>query len=379
MHADQLVPAVVAAVAVLCLLIAGRADGQDEYVPAAAGSEEAVEPQPGTAAAGGEEYVPQPGLLPGASLAKAFTGGYFPQQPKAEPEPEQTTTEPEPEPEQTTREPEPITPTRDQGDFYRTGVTPTAPEPPAMLTSPETWEKPWTPFVPKTPSYVPQTPAFVPKTPSYVPQTPAYVPQTPAFVPQTPAYVPKTPAYVPQTPAYVPQTPAYVPQQQSGGGGSYAGGGGNKQVDDDGEPVDGLSPKAIDNILKEHNAFRAKEHVPPLTWNATVAQYAQQYANKRKGDCALKHSTGPYGENLKYGEGKAWTWRHTVDEWSEEKKNYHYGSNSCDAGKQCGHYTAVVWKGTTGVGCGRVTCTTGDTLMVCSYYPPGNYDGEKPY
>ncbi|KAI4992372.1 hypothetical protein ZWY2020_051789 [Hordeum vulgare] len=336
MHADQLVPAVVAAVAVLCLLIVGRADGQDEYVPAAAGS---------------QEVEPQPGLLPGASLAKAFTGGYFPQQPKAEPEPEQTTTEPEPEPEQTTREPEPVTPTRDQGDFYRTGVTPTAPEPPAMLTSPETWEKPWTPFVPKTP----------------------------AFVPKTPSYVPKTPAYVPQTPAYVPQTPAYVPQQQSGGGGSYAGGGGNKQVDDDGEPVDGLSPKAIDNILKEHNAFRAKEHVPPLTWNATVAQYAQQYANKRKGDCALKHSTGPYGENLMYGEGKAWTWRHTVDEWSEEKKNYHYGSNSCDAGKQCGHYTAVVWKGTTGVGCGRVTCTTGDTLMVCSYYPPGNYDGEKPY
>lgn len=46
---------------------------------------------------------------------------------------------------------------------------------------------------------------------------------------------------------------------------SYASGGASKQVDDDGEPVNGLSPKAIENILKEHNAFRAKEHVPPLT------------------------------------------------------------------------------------------------------------------
>ncbi|KAI4992371.1 hypothetical protein ZWY2020_051788 [Hordeum vulgare] len=43
---DAILPAVVAAVAVLCLLIAGRADGHDEYVPAAAGSKE-VEPQQG--------------------------------------------------------------------------------------------------------------------------------------------------------------------------------------------------------------------------------------------------------------------------------------------------------------------------------------------
>ncbi|KAM3253541.1 hypothetical protein ACQJBY_047555 [Aegilops geniculata] len=304
MHADQLVPAVVAAVAVVCLLIAGRADGQLEYVPATAS--QVVEPlatnlNPGQFLPQPEvmpvpsnllakpEYVSQTGFsLPEPSLAGAFTGSYLPQQP---------TTQPEPQPESQTTKWVPETQT-----------TKWVPEP--------TWQKPGTPS---------------------------------------------------------------VPAQPSTSGGSYAGGGANKQVDDDGEPVDGLSPKAIENILKEHNAFRAKEHVPPLTWNATVAQYAQHYANERKGDCALKHSTGPYGENLMYGEGRAWTWRHTVDEWSEEKQNYHYGTNSCDAGKQCGHYTAVVWKHTTAVGCGRVTCTSGDTLMVCSYYPAGNYDGEKPF
>jgi len=366
MHADELVPAVFAAVAVVCLLAAGRVDGLDDYVPAAAASQE-VEPQattqnpghyfprpgllplphhlsprPFAAGGGGGGYVPQAEVAPevtthaGASFSGSGSfggggGGYFPQQPTTEPEPEQTT-EPapeEPHPQQTaTTEPEAAT--ADQGDFYRTGETPTTPEPPATPTTPR-------------PETLP-TPE-----PEETPETP-------------------------ETPA----TPS-APEQQSAGGGYAAGGGANKQVDDDGEPVDGLSPKAIANILKEHNAFRAKEHVPPLTWNATVAQYAQHYAQQRKGDCALKHSTGPYGENLMYGEGKAWTWRHTVDEWSDEKKNYHYGSNSCDAGKQCGHYTAVVWKGTTSVGCGRVTCTTGDTLMVCSYYPPGNYDGEKPY
>ena len=94
----------------------------------------------------------------------------------------------------------------------------------------------------------------------------------------------------------------------------------------------------------------------------------------------MKHTVDPpYGENLMTGQGKAWTWRYTVDGWSDEKKNYHYGSNTCDPGKMCGHYTAVVWKDTTTVGCGRVTCVNGNTLMVCDYYPPGNYDGEKPY
>uniref|UniRef100_A0ACD5ZXN0 Uncharacterized protein n=1 Tax=Avena sativa TaxID=4498 RepID=A0ACD5ZXN0_AVESA len=351
MHAEKLVPAVIAAVAVVCLLFAGRAHGGDGYVPVAA-SQQMEEPQANEKYLPQPEEMPMPDLLktpgfslyapskknPGdvSSLAGAFDG-FIPKsttttEPEAEPaaetttepepepepaaetttepEPEaETTTEPEPEPEpaaETTTEPEPVTPTAPgQGDFYRTGATPTEPEPPTKPSSPASSEKS-----------------------SYT----------------------------------------------SGGGGSD-----KKPVDDDGEPVEGLSQNAIANILKEHNLFRAKEGEGPLTWNATVAKYAQKYAEQRRGDCALKHSTGPYGENLMYGDGKSWTWRHTVDEWSEEKKHYHYNTNTCDPGEQCAHYTAVVWKDTTSVGCGRVTCTSGDTLMVCSYYPAGNYEGEKPY
>uniref|UniRef100_A0ACD5X2H3 Uncharacterized protein n=1 Tax=Avena sativa TaxID=4498 RepID=A0ACD5X2H3_AVESA len=366
MHAEKLVPAVIAAVAVVCLLFAGRAHGQDGYGVPAAASQQMEEPQPNQKylpqPQANDKYLPEPEAMPMpdllkrpgfslyapskthlgdvSSLAGAFDG-YIPKpttttEPEAEPAAETTTepepesepagmTEPEPEAEpaeettnepaepepepaaETTREPEPVTPTAPgQGDFYRTGATPTEPKPPAKPTYP-------------------------------------------------------------------------APSDEKSSYTSGGGGGGKNQVDDDGEPVDGLSQNAIANILKEHNLFRAKEGEGPLTWNATVAKYAQQYAEKRKGDCALKHSTGPYGENLMYGDGKSWTWRHTVDEWSEEKKNYHYNTNTCDPGKQCAHYTAVVWKDTTSVGCGRVTCTSGDTLMVCSYYPAGNYEGEKPY
>ncbi|RCV19660.1 hypothetical protein SETIT_3G402800v2 [Setaria italica] len=150
-------------------------------------------------------------------------------------------------------------------------------------------------------------------------------------------------------------------------------------LDPAGEPEYGLNQKAIDDILKEHNAFRAKEHVPPLSWNATLAKFSQQYAEKTlKGPCKMVHSTSPYGENLMLGTGGI-TWKTTVDQWSDEKRSYHYGSNSCDAGKMCGHYTAVVWKGTTTVGCGRVKCNNGDTMIMCSYWPPGNYDGASSF
>ncbi|CAN6339230.1 unnamed protein product [Urochloa humidicola] len=168
----------------------------------------------------------------------------------------------------------------------------------------------------------------------------------------------------------------------SGNGNNNNGGGVGSSpsygLDPAGEPEYGLNQKAIDDILKEHNAFRAKEHVPPLTWNATLAKFSQGYAETLKSDCRMVHSTSPYGENLMLGSGGV-TWKTTVDEWSDEKKSYHYASNSCDAGKMCGHYTAVVWKGTTTVGCGRVVCNNGDTMIMCSYWPPGNYDGVKPF
>ncbi|GJT38987.1 pathogenesis-related leaf protein 4-like protein [Tanacetum coccineum] len=40
-----------------------------------------------------------------------------------------------------------------------------------------------------------------------------------------------------------------------------------------------------------------------MTWNATVAAYAENYANQRLADCNLVHSGGPYGENLAEGSG----------------------------------------------------------------------------
>merc|ERR1711970_1279230 len=45
-----------------------------------------------------------------------------------------------------------------------------------------------------------------------------------------------------------------------------------------------------------------------------------------------------------------------------------------------GHYTAIVWAGTTHVGCGKARCPgDGGDIITCNYFPPGNYEGERPY
>ncbi|MDO9190699.1 MAG: CAP domain-containing protein [Sulfurimicrobium sp.] len=45
----------------------------------------------------------------------------------------------------------------------------------------------------------------------------------------------------------------------------------------------------------------------------------------------------------------------------------------------CGHYTQLVWKKTTAVGCGMAVCGSRDQIWVCQYSPAGNWAGQKPY
>jgi hypothetical protein len=47
-----------------------------------------------------------------------------------------------------------------------------------------------------------------------------------------------------------------------------------------------------------------------------------------------------------------------------------------------GHYTQMVWRGTYVVGCGIAPPGAGGlpySILVCVYYPPGNYIGRAPY
>ncbi|KAL0661127.1 hypothetical protein Bca4012_097964 [Brassica carinata] len=83
------------------------------------------------------------------------------------------------------------------------------------------------------------------------------------------------------------------------------------------------------DFINTHNAARSQVGVPNLVWDAAVASYALNYANARKSDCNLVHSTGPYRENLAKGSSSTFSAISAVNLWVAEKPYYNYTSNSC--------------------------------------------------
>ncbi|XP_073140278.1 pathogenesis-related leaf protein 6-like [Henckelia pumila] len=133
------------------------------------------------------------------------------------------------------------------------------------------------------------------------------------------------------------------------------------------------------DYVNAHNTPRGQVGVGSVIWNVTLANYAQNYANQRIGDCALTHSNGPYGENLAKGSSSWFTGVEAVNLWMAEKSCYDYATNSCIGGKPCLHYTQVVWHDSIRIGCARVQCSNGWYYVICSYDAPGNWVGERPY
>ena len=150
----------------------------------------------------------------------------------------------------------------------------------------------------------------------------------------------------------------------------------------------------IDEMLAAHNRWRKTVNTAPLTYSSTLAASAQEWANhlKQSNHCQMQHSKpdGKYGENLFWASALRWSDgrsemqtvspKQVVDDWGNERADYHYKDNSCTKGKMCGHYTQVIWNSTSTVGCAFAVCEDShEQVWVCQYQTPGNWIGQKPY
>lgn len=141
-------------------------------------------------------------------------------------------------------------------------------------------------------------------------------------------------------------------------------------------------------IVAAHNKWRSLVGVPPVVYSESLAASAQKWADwlEVTESCGMRHSHGDKGENLFWasaetsGAAQAISSTEVVDAWAQERVSYNAETNSCATGMICGHYTQVVWKNTTHVGCGLNVCNDNNNqVWVCQYSPPGNYVGKKPY
>lgn len=168
--------------------------------------------------------------------------------------------------------------------------------------------------------------------------------------------------------------------------------GGSSTVNCTGSAGSASCPEGVSSMcgmVAAHNAVRAavtdaSTPLPPLVWDCTLAAFVQAYVST----CPANHNPNRTVEGQTAGENMAFFSNSALQSpsavvqlWADEKQYYTYSTNSCASGQVCGHYTQLVWRKTTAVGCGVATGCSGSwsQIWVCDYLPAGNYVGQSPY
>ena len=136
-------------------------------------------------------------------------------------------------------------------------------------------------------------------------------------------------------------------------------------------------------LLAAHNRERSAAGVPPLTWDPGLAASAAAYGPLLASSGGLDHAPPQMrvgqGENLWMGTRGAFTLERMVADWAGEKSMFRPGvfPNVSQTGRwaDVGHYTQIIWRDTTRVGCAIQTTSASDYL-ICRYSPAGNVNGQ---
>ena len=136
------------------------------------------------------------------------------------------------------------------------------------------------------------------------------------------------------------------------------------------------------SVLMAHNQERARWGVHPLTWDPALAASADRYAAELARTDRWGHSPKSWrpgqGENLWMGTRGAYSHQAMIDGWLSERRWFRPGVfpsvSRTGNWSDVGHYTQMVTRNSTRVGCAIRSSRQWDYL-VCRYNPSGNIDG----
>ncbi|RNA26382.1 rho-related GTP-binding [Brachionus plicatilis] len=134
----------------------------------------------------------------------------------------------------------------------------------------------------------------------------------------------------------------------------------------------------ITDGLRQHNFYRKLHKVNELSYNETIGTEAQKWAEHLASTKQLAHNyQSPYGENIAQACGFAgFSVSIAASKWYEEIKNFNFTTGlRISKDLDIGHFTQLVWKGTTHVGFGKALDDQGCVYVVANYFPPGNIRG----
>ncbi|KAJ5365765.1 hypothetical protein N7517_008651 [Penicillium concentricum] len=144
-----------------------------------------------------------------------------------------------------------------------------------------------------------------------------------------------------------------------------------------------------ESVLHYHNIHRSDHSSPALTWSTDLEKAANTLASRCEygHDTSIESASGSYGQNIAYGYDKADVGEKIISDmmYTREAPNFAslYGQANPDMSnfEVWGHFTQIVWKATTEVGCATVTCADLKNIggegayTVCNYGSPGNVGG----
>ena len=137
-------------------------------------------------------------------------------------------------------------------------------------------------------------------------------------------------------------------------------------------------------ILELHNRERQAVRAPPLVWDSNLASAAAAYGPALAARGRLVHSPAQsrlgQGENLWMGTAGAFSIEEMVRSWAAEKSIFVAGTvpyvSRSGHFADVGHYTQMIWRTTTRLGC-ALHRGRGSDYLICRYSPPGNVVGQS--